>query len=163
MNISLIVAFDNNFGIGKNNDLLWHLPNDLKHFKALTTGKIIVMGRNTYESIGKPLPNRTNIIISSNTSYVAEGCVVVNSLEAAIHYAKTNNSNELMIIGGGQLYKQALNLCTTLYVTHVNCSVDADVYFPTLDYTQWNITNTEAHGTDEKHLYNYTFTTYTKK
>jgi dihydrofolate reductase len=163
MNISLIVAFDNNFAIGKNNDLLWHLPNDLKHFKILTTGKTIVMGRNTYESIGRPLPNRTNIIISGNTNYVAEGCVVVNSLEAAIDYGKTHSVDELMIIGGGQLYTQSFNLCTTLYITHVNCTVDADVYFPTIDYSQWNLITSEAHEADEKHKYNYNFSTYTKK
>ncbi|MEQ1732725.1 MAG: dihydrofolate reductase [Bacteroidia bacterium] len=163
MNISLIVAFDNNFAIGKNNDLLWHLPNDLKHFKALTTGKTIVMGRNTYESIGRPLPNRTNIIISRNTNYTAEGCVVVNSLEAAIDYSKTKSVDELMIIGGGQLYTQAFKLCTTLYVTHVNCGVDADVHFPAIDYSQWNLISSEAHEADEKHKYNYTFSTYTKK
>ncbi|MBC7412390.1 MAG: dihydrofolate reductase [Bacteroidia bacterium] len=163
MNISLVVAFDNNFAIGNNNDLLWHLPNDLKHFKALTTGKTIVMGRNTYESIGKPLPNRTNIIISRNTNYEAKGCIVVNSLDAAIAYSKTMNVDELMIIGGGQLYMQSFNLCTTLYVTHVNCATVADVHFPIIDYSQWNIVSSDAHEVDEKHKYNYTFVTYTKK
>lgn len=164
MTISLIVAIDNKFGIGKNNQLLWHLPNDLKYFKALTTNKTIVMGRNTYESIGKPLPNRTNVVVSRNTNYTAQGCVVVHSLADAIRYAQNNNTPELMIIGGGQLYQQALPLCTTLYVTHVDTEVQgADVFLPAIDFTQWELINKTAYLPDDKHKYAYTFATYIKK
>ncbi len=164
MTISLIVAIDNKFGIGKNNQLLWHLPNDLKYFKALTTGKTIVMGRNTHESIGKPLPNRTNVVVSRNANYIAQGCVVVHSLTDAVQYAQANATNELMIIGGGQLYQQALPLCTTLYITHVDAEVQgADVFLPTIDFTQWQLVSTTPHQSDDKHQYPYTFATYIKK
>lgn len=163
MKISLIVAFDNNFGIGKDNKLLWNLPNDLKHFKEITTGKTILMGRSTYESIGKPLPNRFNLILSTNIDYLVDGCVVLNSLNKAIKYCKINNVDELIIIGGGKLYAEVFDLCTTLYVTHVNSSFDADTFFPKINYKEWNLIETKEHIADEKHKYNYSFSKYIKK
>jgi dihydrofolate reductase len=162
MIVSLIVAFDNHLGIGKNNKLLWHLPNDLKYFKALTTGRTIIMGRNTYESIGRPLPNRTNVVVSRNVNYNAEGCTVVHSLEAAITFAQHNNDDEVIIIGGAQLYNQAIGICSKLYVTRVNCALDADTRFPQIDPNKWKLIIKEPRTADEKHAYDYCFETYVK-
>jgi dihydrofolate reductase len=161
MVVSIIVALDANGGIGLNNQLLWHLPNDLKHFKTITTGQTIVMGRKTYESIGRPLPNRTNIIVTRNPHYIANGCVVVHSVQEAIAYGQNNNVTELIIIGGGEIYTQAFPMCQKLYVTHVNCTLKADTFFPEIDST-WFMTKNQPQPIDEKHVYSYCFSWYNK-
>lgn len=131
MIISLIVAIAKNRAIGKDNKLLWYIPEDLKRFKKLTTGHAIIMGRKTFESIGKPLPNRTNVIITHDPVYRAEGCIVAHSIEEAIYKAKSFENNEIFIIGGGQIFEQALPLADKLYVTILEKEYhDADSFFP---------------------------------
>jgi dihydrofolate reductase len=159
--INIIVAISNNLAIGKDNKLLWHLPNDLKFFKKTTTGHPVIMGRKTFEAIGKPLPNRLNIVISRNKKENQESLVYCNSLEEAIALAKTKDE-EIFIIGGGEIYKQSLAIADTLYITQVNVDIDGDTFFPEIDNT-WHPIFEEAHLADEKHPYDYTFLIYRKK
>lgn len=133
--ISIICALSENRTIGKDNKLLWYIPEDLKRFKVLTMGKPLIMGRKTYESIGKPLPGRTNIIITRDPEYKAEGCLVYNSLEKAMDEAKKVNNEEIFIIGGGQIYNQAIDLTDKLYLTLVAGEYEADTFFP--DYSDF--------------------------
>ena len=135
MDISIIVAIAENNVIGNNNQLIWHIPDDLKRFKALTMGHHIVMGRKTWESIGRALPGRISIVISRNPNYVAHGAVVVTSLQEAI--AKAQSDTEIFIIGGAQIYEQALPLATKLYLTKVHRSFEGDVTFPSIDQKEW--------------------------
>ncbi len=155
MKISMIVAADEKNGIGKNNELLCHLPADLKYFKNLTTSHAILMGRKTYESIGKPLPNRTNIVISRNTNSI-EGCHVFNSIEAGIDFAKTLNETELFIIGGDSIYKQSLALTQTIYLTRTHHIFEADAFFPSLE-NDWKLIKETNHLADEKNKFDYSF------
>lgn len=159
--VSIIVAVANNGVIGKDNQLIWHLPADLKYFKNLTTGHHIIMGRKTFESIGKPLPNRTSIIITSNKNYHQEGCLVANSLEEAI--AKVKYDEELFIIGGGTIYEQALPIADKLYVTEVHANIEGDVFFPEIHSNIWEKTSEEKHEANEKNKHNYSFCQYIKK
>lgn len=161
--ITIIAAIANNNALGKDNDLIWHLPADLKRFKKVTSGHHILMGRNTFESIGKPLPNRTTVIITRNKNYKAEGCIVVDSIEKAIEVAKSDE--HIYIIGGAQIYKQAMatNLVDQLDITEVNHSFDADVYFPEIDTEIWQETSREDFSADEKNKYKYSFISYKKR
>ncbi len=159
--ITLIAAIGENNELGKNNDLIWHLPADLKRFKKITTGHSIIMGRNTYESIGKPLPNRTSIIITRNKNYTAKGCIVVHSLTEAL--AQVPKNQTAFIIGGAQIYKEAINLVDCLDICKVHSSFDADVYFPEIDTAIWQETCRESFLANETHNYNYSFVTYHKK
>ncbi len=163
MKLSLIAAMDKNRVIGVNNTLPWHLPADLKHFKSLTMGKPILMGRNTYESIGKPLPGRDNIVLSRQSDYLAEGCTVVCSIEQALAHADELNAEELMIIGGAMLYDATLAIADTLYLTYVDTEVtngDAPLaFFPEIDRAEWTETDWQPHSADEKNSFDYTFTT----
>ena len=158
--ITLIAAIGKNSELGKDNDLIWHLPNDLKRFKKVTDGHHVIMGRKTYESLGRPLPNRTNIIITRNTNYTANGCVIVNSLQAAIEAAKDDKNP--FILGGAQIYKQAIEIADVLDLTRVDASLDADAFFPEIDVNIWKEVNREEHSKDENHKYNYSFVTYKK-
>ena len=158
--ITLIAAIANDNALGKDNDLIWHLPADLKRFKSTTTGHHIIMGRNTYESIGKPLPNRTSVIITRNPDYKAEGCVVVNSLKEAIEVAE--NDTNPYIIGGAQIYEQAIELADKLDITEVHNSFDADVFFPIIDKRKWQETSRKKFSADEKNQFDYSFVTYQK-
>lgn len=133
--ISLIAAISENRAIGKNNELLWRIPDDMRRFKELTTGHPIIMGRKTYESIGKPLPNRTNIIITRNKDYSAPGCIVTNSLHEAIEKAGEIEQSEIFIIGGGEIYKEGLKLTDKLYLTLIHEEKEGDIYFP--DYSEF--------------------------
>ncbi|MDA3928499.1 MAG: dihydrofolate reductase [Prolixibacteraceae bacterium] len=154
-NISIIVAIAQNFAIGKNNDLLFHLPNDLKRFKAITTGKTIIMGRNTLLSLPKwPLPNRRHVVISDNPEDQFEGCEMASSVEEAIKLVKTDD--EAFIIGGGMVYRQFYPLAGKLYLTLVHKDFDANVFFPEIDYTQWKEENREDHF-DEKNDFSYSY------
>ena len=163
MELSLIAAIAENGVIGKDNDLIWHLPADLKRFKKVTTGHTIIMGRNTFESIGKPLPNRTTIIITRSKDYKAEGCLVVHSIQDAIKAAK--DDEHIFIIGGAQIYKQAIesNLADQLDITEVHHSFDADVYFPEINLNIWEETSREYFSADNKNKHNYSFVSYKKK
>lgn len=158
----IIVATSKNYVIGKDNKLLWHLPNDLKYFKAVTTGHPIVMGRKTYESIGKPLPNRLNIVISRNQFESTENLIFTTSLEEAIAIAKIKDE-EIFIVGGGEIYKQALPLADKIHFTLVDTIIEGDTFFPQLDESEWLVESSEFHPKDEKHAYNYTFFIYRKK
>ena len=133
--ITIIAAIANKNALGKDNDLIWDLPADLKRFKKTTSGHHIIMGRNTFESIGKPLPNRTTVIITRNKYYKAQGCIVVHSLEEALKIAMTDNSP--FIIGGAQIYEQALSIADRLDITEVHHSFEADAFFPNIDLTNW--------------------------
>jgi dihydrofolate reductase len=156
--ISLVCAMANNRVIGKDNQMPWHLPADLKHFKAVTMSKPIVMGRKTYESIGRPLPGRQNVVISRNKDYVAAGCDVVDSIEAALELL--DGQPEIMIIGGGFLYSQMINQADHLYLTFIDLEVDGDTQFPEFEHLNLQQGDTESHTADEKNPYNYRFVDY---
>ena len=158
--ITIIAAIGKNNELGKDNDLIWHLPNDLKRFKKVTAGHHVIMGRKTYESLGRPLPNRTNIIITRNLNYQANGCVIVHSLEDAIQAAKADMNP--FILGGAEIYKQAMDIADCLDLTHVDAELDADAFFPEIDTKKWKETVREDHTKDDKHQYNYSFVTYKK-
>lgn len=160
--ITIIAAIANNNALGKDNDLIWHLPADLKRFKKVTSGHHILMGRNTFESIGKPLPNRTTVIITRNSDYKAAGCIVVNSIEKALEVAK--DDAQIFIIGGAQIYKQTIasNLVDQLDITKVHHTFDADVYFPAIDTGIWKEVSKEDFEADEKNKYDYSFISYKK-
>ncbi len=157
MKLSLIVAVAENGVIGHNNQLIWHLPNDLKQFKRLTTGHCIIMGRKTFDSIGKPLPNRTSIIISRNTDFQIEGCITVNSLENAIMEAKKIENEEAFVIGGAEIYRLSLPIVDKIYLTEVHYAYEGDTFFPKIDKTIWKETHRENFEIDEKHSVKYSF------
>jgi dihydrofolate reductase len=159
--ISIIAAVGVKFEIGKNNELLWHLPSDFKYFKQQTNGKVIIMGRKTFESIGRPLSDRLNIIVS-RSEFKYAGVVATTSLEDAIDRAK-EHGGEIMIIGGSTIYNQAINKADRIYLTHVESSFpDADSFFPKMDSTVWKCVSTEQHYADDKNIYNYSFSVYEK-
>jgi len=159
-NLTLIVAVSENDVIGKDNDLIWRLRNDLKRFKALTSGHCIIMGRKTFESFPKPLPNRTHIVITRQKDYKAqEGVIIVNSLEVAIVEATKLDTNPF-IIGGGEIYKQALNVVDTLELTRVHHNFEGDTFFPKIDASIWNETNRVYQGKDDLHKFDFSFITY---
>ena len=155
MIVSIIVAVAENNVIGDANQLIWHLPEDLKNFKRITTGHHIVMGRKTFESIGKPLPNRVNVILTRNQGYMKDGCVVVHSLDDAIKLAEYNEESEVFIIGGGQIYREGLPFAQKIYYTQVKTSVNGDTYFPKLIDEEWEVVNQVDYFKDEKHQYNF--------
>ena len=159
MILSLIVAMDEASGIGKDNRLLWHLPNDLKWFKRHTVGKPIIMGRKTYESIGRALPGRRNIVITRQADFQPLDVCVVSSLEAA--YIAAEPSEECMVIGGAEIYTLALASAMKLYVTHVHAKMEATVFFPKIDWSEWVCESTEPHIKDSNHAFDYTFCIYT--
>ena len=160
-NISIIVAIAQNFAIGKNNDLLFHLPNDLKHFKDITSGHTIIMGRNTLLSLPKwPLPNRRHIVVSDQPDDCFEGCEMVASINEAIE--KVKDEKEAFVIGGGMIYRQFYPLAGKLYLTVVHQDFDADVYFPKVDYTNWEqISREDFH--DEKNNFDYSYINLKRK
>lgn len=161
MKISMIAAMANNRVIGKDNDMPWHMPADLQHFKKVTLGKPVIMGRKTLESIGRPLPGRKNIVISRSNEILFEGVEIANSPEQAIEIA--GDVDEVMIIGGGHIYNHFLALADTLYLTHIDLNVEGDTCFP--DYNsiaKWTIIEEDNHQADESNPYNYRFVTYHK-
>jgi dihydrofolate reductase len=160
MIISAVVAIAENNAIGKNNQLLWRLPNDLKHFKQITTGHTVIMGRKTYDSVGKPLPNRRNIVITRKKMEIA-GCEVVSSVEEAL--ALCAGEPEVFIVGGAEIYKLAMPVTNRIYLTIVHQVFDADAYFPPVNYNEWTETEREDHGTDEKHAIPYSFITLQRR
>ena len=169
MNCALIVAMAENQTIGIDNTLPWHLPNDLKYFKKVTMAKPIIMGRKTYESIGRPLPGRTNIVITRQTDYQADGIVIVNSLQQALDKAEdisfVSGHEEVMVIGGAEIYQQALLKADRLYITHVSAEIEGDAFFPTVEWNDWQEFKREEHaadpvGEDQKNPYDYSFVVY---
>lgn len=159
--IIMIAAVAENNALGKNNDLLWHLPQDFKRFKEITSGHHIIMGRKTFESFPKPLPNRTHVIITRQKDFEYQGCIVAQDLENAIAICPKNE--DLFIIGGGEIYAQSILLADQLDITRVHHSFDADVYFPEIDHEVWELTSEIFNPKDEKHLFDYTFQTFVRR
>ncbi len=155
--VSIVVAVDEHGGIGLDGRLPWHLPEDLRRFKALTMGKPVVMGRRTHESIGRALPGRTNIVVSRQPGREFAGCTVVPTLEAAL--AAAAGAEETCIIGGAEIYRRALPLADTLHLTRVHATVGADTFFPPLDAGGWEETHREDHPADARHAHAYSFVT----
>lgn len=158
---TIVVAMGEKNEIGFNNQLLWHLPKDLKHFKDITSGHPVIMGRKTYESIGKPLPNRTNIVISRKSNWFEEGILIVGSIKEAVKFAKKID-DEIFIIGGGKIYEQTMDIVDKLEVTCVKADLEADTYFPQINGKQWKKVAEICHEKDEKNQYDFCFQTYEK-
>ncbi|WP_417212596.1 dihydrofolate reductase [Bizionia sp.] len=161
-NITIIVAAGENNAIGKDNQLIWHLSDDLKRFKNLTNGHHIIMGRKTFESFSKPLPNRTHIVITRQENYqVPSGVIVVNNLEDALDAARADS--QPFIIGGGEIYKQAMPFANKLEITRVHSSFEADTFFPKIDLSIWKEVTKTTHPKDDKHAHDFSFITYTRQ
>ena len=159
--IIMIAAAAENNALGKNNDLVWHLPDDFKRFKELTSGHYIVMGRKTFESFPKLLPNRTHIIVTRQKNFQPEHCIVVDSIEKALEFVPEDE--DAFIIGGGEIYKQSLEHTDVIELTRVHDSFDADAYFPEINPENWQLVEEEYHPKDEKHLVDFTYQTYIRK
>ncbi|MFL9834615.1 dihydrofolate reductase [Chryseobacterium terrae] len=158
---TIVVAMGEKNEIGSGNQLLWHLPKDLKHFKDLTSGHPIIMGRKTYESIGKALPNRTNIVVSRKKDWFQEGILIVGSIKEAVKFAKKIDEN-IFIIGGGNVYEQTMEIADRLEVTLVKANLEADTYFPKINEKIWKKTDEICHEKDEKNQYDFCFQTFEK-
>jgi dihydrofolate reductase len=159
--ISIIVAASTNDVIGRDGELPWHLPDDLRRFRQLTTGKPIIMGRKTHESIGRPLPDRQNIVITRNAGYEAPGCDVVTTPTAAL--AAAAGADEVMIIGGSGIYDTFLPMADRIFMTRIHANVDGDVLFPAPDSTEWEQVSLEPHSRDERHAHAFDFTVYARR
>lgn len=160
MKITMIAAAAENDALGKNNGLVWHLPNDFKRFKKITSHHHIIMGRKTFESFPKPLPNRKHIVITRQENYDKSGCTAVQSLKEALKISASES--EVFIIGGGEIYKQAMPLADKIELTRVHAKFEADTYFPNIDKSKWKLVNESFHDKDEKHNYAFTYQTYIK-
>ena len=160
--LSIAVATGENKEIGKNNQLLWHMPADLKFFKQTTSGHTVIMGRKTFDSVGKPLPNRRNIVITRDTDLRIAGTEVVNSLDEALSITQ-NEEKPVFIIGGAEIYRQALPKTDLLYLTTIHNQFDADTFFPEFDRNEWEVLSSEPHQADEKNKYDYTFEVLKRK
>jgi len=163
MKISMIAAMAHDRVIGKDNQMPWHMPADLAHFKRVTLGKPVLMGRKTFESIGRPLPGRRNLVISRNPDYQAEGIEVVGSVEAALALLAGSSVEELMVIGGGHLYAEMLPSADCLYLTRIDLAVEGDTRFPAFDDGQWQRIACESHPADEKNPHPYSFETWQRR
>ncbi len=162
--IKLLVAFSNNRVIGLNNQLIWHLPNDLKRFKKFTTGQLIIMGRKTFESIGRPLPNRETVVLSRNSELIFEGVKQVGSLQEAVDYAKSNfPEKEIYIVGGEQIYRMAMDLVDQLEITLIHQDFEGDAFFPEIDLNSWKEIKREKGIVDDKNQLEHSFITYERK
>ena len=159
--ITIIAAAAENNALGKNNDLVWHLPDDFKRFKRLTSGHYIIMGRKTFESFPKLLPNRTHVIITRKKDYNPDGTIVVNSLEEALKVSKLDE--QPFIIGGGEIYKIGMEATDRIELTRVHGEFEADTYFPEIDEDKWKLINEEFHEKDEKHDHSFTYLTYERR
>lgn len=156
--ISIIVAMGRNRAIGKDNQLMWHLPADLKHFKQITMSKPVIMGRKTFESIGKLLPGRTNVVVTRQAGYTAPGCLVAGSLEEALGHVE--REPEVFIAGGGEIYRQAIPVTDRMYITIIAHDFDADTFFPEFNDGEWIIAEERTHEADEKNSHSMIFRTY---
>ena len=160
MTISLIVAVAKNNAIGKDGKLPWHLPNDMKHFKNVTWGMPILMGRKTFESLGKALPGRKNIVITRQLTWKAEGAIAVKNMQDALFVAKETDAKEVMVIGGGEIYKMLFEKARRIYMTRVEAEPEADTFFPSLKPEEWHLMSQQNYEADEKNAYNYSFQTW---
>jgi len=161
LKITLIVAASENNAIGKDNQMLWHLPDDFKYFKRNTVGHSIVMGRRTFESIGKALPERRNIVVTRNQDWVVEDVDVANSIDDVMKYCR--DEREIYIIGGANLYKQTLPLAEKILLTRVHTVINGDAYFPELSEEEWRLSHQEYHAKDDRHAYDFTFEVWERK
>lgn len=161
--IAIVVAVAQNGVIGRDNQLIWHLPADLKHFKQLTTGHPIVMGRRTFEAIGRPLPQRTNIVVTRQPDWQHPGCEVANSVPAALELARTLTDGDIFVIGGGEIYRQALPAVDVVYLTEVHHDFEGDATFPDLSPAEWREESRQRHEPDEKHAYAFSFVTLRRR
>ena len=159
--IIMIAAAAENNALGKDNQLVWHLPDDFKRFKQLTTGHYIIMGRKTFESFPKPLPNRTHIVISRQKDYHPEGCIVVHDIQKALDLVPKDEDG--FVIGGGEIYKLSMPLSDKIELTRVHSAFDADAYFPEIDPSEWTLESSEFHPKDEKHHFDFTYETFLRK
>jgi dihydrofolate reductase len=157
--VTMVVAMGEKNEIGFDNQLLWHLPKDLKHFKEITSGHPVIMGRKTYESIGKALPNRTNIVVSRQKDWFEEGILIVGSIKEAVKFAKKIDE-EMFIIGGGNIYEQTMDIADKLEITLVKADLEADTFFPKIDKKIWTKTSEICHEKDEKNQYDFCFQTF---
>ncbi|WP_408006226.1 dihydrofolate reductase [Pseudalkalibacillus sp. A8] len=157
--ISLLLAMGKNRVIGKDNDLPWHLPEDLKWFRRVSTGHTVIMGRRTYESIGKPLPNRKNVIVTNDKNYQAEGCIVTHSIDEALQ----QDGDEQIVIGGTNVFKQVLDRAERIYLTYIDEEFDGDTFFPEIDESEWELKSKEKGIKNEKNPYDYYFMIYERK
>ncbi|MGB3780719.1 MAG: dihydrofolate reductase [Tunicatimonas sp.] len=157
---SIMVARSDNRVIGRDNDLVWHMPADLKYFKETTTGHFVVMGRKTYESVNKPLPGRLNIIVTRQPDYYREGCIVVHDVEEAFQLGEKNGQEELFVLGGAQIYELTLPQVDRIYLTEIKAEFEGDTYFPEIDYTQWKEVKREEHIPNEKNPHPYAFVVF---
>lgn len=156
----MVAAIAENNALGKDNDLLWHLPDDFKRFKQITSGHYIIMGRKTFESFPKPLPNRTHVIITRQKNYHPEGCIIVDSMKKAIEACPKDET--IFIIGGGEIYTLGMDFADTIELTRVHENFEADTFFPEIDNTKWKLTSEEHHPADERHKFNFTYQTFLK-
>jgi len=161
--VCLVVAASANNAIGKNNQLLWHLPNDLKFFKNTTWGFPVIMGRKTFEAVNKPLPGRTNIVITRKPGWKAEGALTALGLEDAIQKAAETNARQIFIIGGGEIYTQSMPMANIIYLTRVHAELEADTFFPVIDESEWMLVSNDDFPSDEKHVYAYSFQVWERK
>lgn len=161
MTITLIAAAAENNALGKDNRMIWHLPDDFKRFKKLTTGHHIIMGRKTLESMNGPLPNRTNVVITRQADYTFEGCIVMHSLDEALAVCPQNE--EVFIIGGGEIYNQSISKADKIELTRVRTTVEADAFFPEINESEWTLSESVYHDKDEKHKLDFVFETWIKK
>lgn len=160
---AIMAAVADNGVIGKDNDLAWHLPADLRHFKKTTSGHYILMGRKTFESLGKPLPNRTNIIITRNPDYLQRGAFVVHSLEKALRLVEKDGQEKAFILGGGEIYRQAMALADHMYITEVHGTFEGDTFFPEIHPEVWKEVHRKDYPADEKNKYAYSFVEYDRR
>jgi len=161
--VSLLVAAAEKNEIGKNNQLLWHLPNDMKFFKNTTWAMVVIMGRKTFESLGKPLKGRMNIVITAQPGWKAENVTTANSLQDAIDKATKASYKEIFIIGGGEIYKQSMAIANSIYLTRVHANFDADTFFPEINQEQWKQVSNENFSKDGKHIFDYSFQKWVRK
>lgn len=161
--ISLIVAAAENNAIGKNNQLLWHLPNDLKFFKNTTWGMPVIMGRKTFEAVNKPLPGRFNIVITRQPGWNAEETIAAKDMPEALKKAAETNCKEIFIIGGGEIYKQAIETADRIYLTRVHATPEGDTFFPVINEDKWQLTSNQDFTADEKHAFAYSFQTWERR
>lgn len=166
MIISMIAAVSENMVIGRNNDLPWHLPDDMKYFMQTTKGHCVIMGRKNYESIPekfRPLPNRVNIVVTRQKDFIAPGCMVVGSLEEAIDKGRERSNEEIFLIGGAEIYKSGLAIANRLYLTEIKATIEGDVYFPSFNKTLWVEESRIHHFIDERHCHSFDFVKYTRE
>ncbi|HRN47772.1 MAG TPA: dihydrofolate reductase [Niabella sp.] len=163
MTISLVVAISNNYAIGKDNQLMWSLPNDMKHFKNITWALPVVMGRKTFEGLKKPLPGRKNIVLSTKKGLTIDGAIVVKSLADVEFLVKEMDVKEMMVIGGGEIFELYFSKADKIYLTRVNTAMEGDTYFPEINEKEWTLTSKVENKADEKHAFDYSFETWERR